>query len=130
VEDLAGSCFGAAVAGRGAGVFAFTAGLRNFALAGLRTFAAARFGAAVFRRTDFRRAAGFTFSLDFLRAADFFAGLRAGLRRGLTLFLPRFDDFRAIDVPRSAILLLRFPAAASCAADVGLPRPGGPPVRG
>jgi hypothetical protein len=107
--------------------------LRTFALAGLRVFAAARFGAAfraaVFRRTGFGRAADFAFSLDFLLIADFFAGLRAALRRGLTLFLPRFDDFRAIDVPRSAILLLRFPAAASWATGVGLPRPGGLPVR-
>jgi hypothetical protein len=108
--------------------------LRAFDFAGLRAFAAARFGAdfraAVFRRTGFRWVAGFAFSLDFLRAVDFFAGLRAGLRRGLTLFLPRFDDFRAIDVPRSAILLLRSPAAASCASGVGLPRPGGLPVCG
>jgi len=111
--------------------------LRAFAFAGLRAFAATRFGAvrfgaafraAVFRRTDFGRAADFAFSLDFRRAVDFFAELRAGLRRGLTLFLPRFDDFRAIDVPRSAILLLRFPAAASWATGVGLPRPGDPLV--
>ena len=103
-------------------------------LSGLCAFAAARFGvafrAAVIRRTDFGRLAGFAFSLDFLRAVDFFAGLRAGLRRGLTLFLPRFDDFRAIDVPRSAILLLRFPAAASWATGVGLPRPGCLSLRG
>jgi hypothetical protein len=104
--------------------------LRDFARAGLRGFAAARFGdtvrAAVFRRADFGRAAAFAFSAGFGRAADLFAGFGAGLRSGLTLFLPRLDDFRAIDVPRSAILLLRFPAAASWATAISLPRPWGP----
>jgi hypothetical protein len=113
---------------------AFISSLRGFAFADLRSLAAARFGAAfraaVFRRTGFARAAGFAFSLDFLRPVDFPAGLGAGLRRGLTLFLPRFDDFRAIDIPRSAILLLRFPAVVSWATGVGLPRPEGLPERG